>query len=29
VPPDNLRIEITRSSVVSVITPDEAVAKST
>ena len=28
VPPDNLRIEITRASVVSVTTPDEAVSKS-
>ena len=27
VPPDNLRIEVTRSSVVSVTTPDEATAK--
>ncbi|HTJ87916.1 MAG TPA: preprotein translocase subunit YajC [Terriglobales bacterium] len=27
VPPDNLRIEITRASVVSVTTPDEAVTK--
>jgi len=27
VPPDNLRIEVTRASIVSVITPDEAVAK--
>ena len=27
VPPDNLRIEVTRSSVVSVTTPDEPVAK--
>lgn len=28
VPPDNLRIEVTRSSIVSVTTPDEAVSKS-
>jgi preprotein translocase subunit YajC len=27
VPPDNLRIEVTRASIVSVITPDEAVTK--
>jgi preprotein translocase subunit YajC len=27
VPPDNLRIEVTRSSVVSVTTPDEAATK--
>ena|SRR5690348_2624898 len=27
VPPDNLRIEVTRASIVSVITPDEPVAK--
>lgn len=27
VPPDNLRIEVTRTSVVSVTTPDEATAK--
>jgi len=28
VPPDNLRIEVTRASVVSVTTPEEAVSKS-
>src|ERR1700757_1578545 len=28
VPPDNLRIEVTRSSIVSVTTPDEQAAKS-
>lgn len=28
VPPDNLRIEVTRSSIVSVTTPDEQVSKS-
>jgi preprotein translocase subunit YajC len=27
VPPDNLRIEVTRASIVSVITPDDAAAK--
>jgi len=27
VPPDNLRIEVTRGSIVSVITPDEPAAK--
>jgi preprotein translocase subunit YajC len=27
VPPDNLRLEVTRSSIVSVITPDEAATK--
>src|SRR5690349_12947463 len=27
IPPDNLRVEVTRASIVSVITPDEAVAK--
>jgi preprotein translocase subunit YajC len=27
VPPDNLRIEVTRASIVSVITPDEVAAK--
>jgi preprotein translocase subunit YajC len=27
IPPDNLRIEVTRASIVSVITPDEPVAK--
>ncbi len=28
VPPDNLRIEVTRASIVSVITPDDLAAKS-